>query len=102
MRFKNLSNRSPIYHSFFDFPDGPPLSPFPSAGTSRVSRYLEGVFLDDRLVVVFCDRAYGRAWGFEYGYEPYLKMGINLVVFALTQPGSISQQQSERYLGLVP
>lgn len=43
VRFKNLSNRSPIYHSFFDFPDGPPLSPFPSAGTNRVSRYLEGV-----------------------------------------------------------
>ena len=29
--------------------------------------------------------------------EPQLKMGLNLVVFALTQQGSIAQQQIDFY-----
>ena len=97
-RFRVLPNDHPIYHSFFDFDDGPP----PQRSEDRIDfqrdfrpevPYLEGIFLGDRLVVVFSNKAYGIAWEKEFRNEPQLQIGINLVVFALPQQGSIAQQQ---------
>ena len=58
---------------------------------------MEGIFLGDRLVVIFTTKEYGRAWEKEFRNEPQLQMGGNLVVFALTQQGSIAQQQIDFY-----
>ena len=55
--------------------------------------YLEGIFLGDRLVAIYSNKGYGAFWERETENEPHLKLGINLVVFALTQRGSIAQQQ---------
>lgn len=98
-----IRNDHPVYHVFFDFDGGPP----PGGDTGgRVDRYtgrseatyvLEGIYLRDRLVAVYSDKGYGEFWQRENNNEPQLKMGINFVVFALTQKGSIAQQQIDYY-----
>ena len=62
--------------------------------------FLEGVFVDGRLVAVYSDMGYGSIWQDEFENEPQLRMGVNLVVFALTQEGSIAQQQIDFYTEL--
>jgi hypothetical protein len=114
-RFRILSNRHRIYHSFFDFDDGPPhsapnldpevveasilppqlLGPEP-VNVDEVS-YFEGIFLNGRLAAVYSNKALGRSWEREFRNEPHLKMGVNLVMFALTQPGAIAQKNAEIY-----
>ena len=99
-RFIMLSYDHPIHHSFFDFDDGPPPGGeiLSATGGSKVpSPHLEGIFLEGRLVAVYSDKAYGSIWEREFSNEPQLKMGLNLVVFALTQQGSIAQQQIDFY-----
>ena len=99
-RFIMLSYDHPIHHSFFDFNDGPPPGGeiLSATGGSKVpSPHLEGIFLEGRLVAVYSDKAYGAIWEREFSNEPQLKMGLNLVVFALTQQGSIAQQQIDFY-----
>ena len=114
-RFRILPNRHGIYHSFFDFDDGPPhsapnldpavvevsiLPPLqfesPAVGADEVS-FFEGIFLNGRLAAVFSNKALGRAWEREFRNEPHLKMGVNLVMFALTQPGAMAQRNAEIY-----
>lgn len=99
-RFRLIPRDHPIYHCFFDFADGPPPGGEVSGGDGdrgpTVSD-LEGIFLDDRLVVVYADKGYGSIWEQDFQNEPQLKMGVNLVVFALTQQGSIAQQQIDFY-----
>ena len=95
-----LSYDHPIHHSFFDFDDGPPPGGEilgATGGTTIPSPHLEGIFLEGRLVAVYSDKAYGMLWEREFQNEPQLRMGLNLVVFALTQQGSIAQQQIDFY-----
>ncbi len=99
-----IPNNHPIYHTFYDF-DGPPVGSeleVPDSGGQRglenvviaqQSYNLEGVFLGDRLVAIYCDKGYVHTWARNFGNEPQLRFGINAVVFALTQQGSIAQQQ---------
>ncbi len=97
-RFVPLQNDHPIYHVFFDFDDGPPPGGEVSNRTYRRTVYfLEGIYLGDRLVAVYSDKGYGIFWERETQNEPHLKMGVNMVVFALTQKGSIAQQQIDFY-----
>ena len=99
-----IPNNHPIYHTFYDF-DGPPVGSeleVPDSGGQRglenvviaqPSYNLEGVFLGDRLVAIYSDKGYVHTWARNFGNEPQLRFGINAVVFALTQQGSIAQQQ---------
>lgn len=98
-RFVPIPNDHPFYHVFFDFEDGPPPGGEElSGGNFRSSvYYLEGIFLGDRLVAVYSDKGYGAFWERESENEPHLKLGVNMVVFALTQKGSIAQQQIDFY-----
>ncbi len=103
-QLRPISNNHPIYHTFYDF-DGPPVGSeleIPSFSEQRSldhlviaeqSYYLEGVFLEDRLVAMYSDKGYVHTWARNYGNEPQLRFGINAVIFALTQEGSIAQQQ---------
>lgn len=101
-RFERIPNSHPIYHVFFDL-GGPPPGGEVGLGVSenragrRSSHWLEGIYLDDRLVAVYSDKGYGAFWEKENENEPHVKLGINLVVFALTQKGSIAQQQIDFY-----
>ena len=101
----------PIYHCYFDFDDGPPqgseMGMFMTSinwrcGYSALNRkmtkpvyFLEGIWLDDRLVAVYSDKGYALKWKAMSNNEPQLKMGVNMVVFALTQEGSIAQQKMD-------
>jgi hypothetical protein len=71
---------------------------------SRVIGYLEGVTLGDRLVAVVSRKEIGKAWGDfeERGIDPtrQLQFGVNLVVFALTQPESITDRAMGKVVGV--
>ena len=108
-RFQMLPNDHPVYHSFFDFDNGPPQGGEIYRGRSRQgvppphlagipSPHLEGIYLDGRLVSIYSDKGYGLIWEDEFRNEPQLKMGVNLVVYALTQEGSIAQQQIDFFI----
>ena len=117
-KFLPIPNTHPIYHSFFDFDEGPPqgseisysyvssLAWDPKIGRSTWKHvytmykqvlYLEGIFIDDRLVAIYSDKGYAKKWADTSNNEPQLKMGVNMVVFALTQEGSIAQQKMDIY-----
>lgn len=99
-----IPNNHPIYHAFYDF-DGPPVGTELEVGArgaqrggdgvvvAQTSYNLQGVFLGDRLVAIYSDKGYVHSWARNYGNEPQLRFGINAVIFALTQEGSIAQQQ---------
>lgn len=97
-KFLPIPNNHPLYHCFFDFDDGPPQGSevgTTGASMSKQVLYLEGITIDDRLVAIYSDKGYGIKWNADVDNEPQLKMGVNMVVFALTQEGSIAQQKMD-------
>ncbi len=117
-RLEPISISHEIYHCYFDFTDGPPIGSEnrkrvvrrdvdveigpDGKPTEKVSeiiklpkqvRYLEGIFIGDRLAVVFSNKGYGVNWNDRSNNEAQLKMGVNLMVFALTQPGGIASEE---------
>ena len=111
--FIPIRNDYPLYHCFFDFDDGPPLGDenkvdilLPnSREAGRMSRrrmseqkpvhYLEGIWIKDRLVAIYSDKGYCRIWADNIENEPQLKMGVNMLVFALIQEGGIAHKKIE-------
>ncbi len=94
-----------LYRIYFPFDDGPPLgsenipppTPRPSIRCGgdgctvavtyepKPVDYLEGYYLDGRLVGVFCNKGYGRFWNQNSGNEPQLKIEVDLIIHALSQ-----------------
>ena len=108
-KFLPIPVSHPIYHCFFDF-DAPPLGseiatvslvgvtdPMRFNRTTVAERvlFLEGITVSDRLVAVYSDKGYAKRWADNSNNEPQLKIGVNMVVFALTQDGSIAQQKMD-------
>ncbi len=86
--FAPIRNDHPLYHSFFDFPNGPPRG----AETSMVDILdLEGATIDGRLVAIYSRKRYVIKWNELTNNEPQLRMGVNMLVFALRQKGGIAQ-----------
>ncbi len=79
----------PLYHVFHDFPDGAPAGAGSELGavTHRVQPYLEAVSKNGKLVVIFSDKGYGLSWAAEEYGSDAMKMGVNLVIYALVQRG---------------
>ena len=111
-KFLPIPNDHPLYHCFYDFDDGPPqgaemagminTSTSGRQGIAAMNQkmtaqvfYLEGIWLKNRLVAIYSDKGYAIKWKDMTNNEPQLKMGVNMVVFALTQEGSIAQQKME-------
>jgi hypothetical protein len=111
-KFLPITNDHPIYHCFFDFNDGPPqgsensqmvstdtagLQGYTARGNTMTKPvlYLEGITIDNRLVAIYSDKGYAYKWKDVTNNEPQLKMGVNMVVFALTQAGGIAQQKMD-------
>ena len=93
-RFQIIPNSHPLYHCFFDFDDGPPYGDEVGTSMGFMSKpvfYLEGVWYKDRLVAIYSNKGYIRRWSDNSDSDPQLKMGVNLVVFALTQEGGIAE-----------
>ena len=93
----------PLYHCFFDFerpPTGGHGERYDSAkgGILPQVPYLDTVSKDGRMMVIFCHKWYGLAWSDWRGTRNLggntrqLQFGINLLVFALTQEGSITNR----------
>ena len=118
-KFKRLPNDHPILHSFFDF-DSPPRAILggpgwgydsignPSGEGSGEGRgsvdYLVGVEIDGRLAVVMSYQNLGLAWenpganndkSLVLDNTRHLQFGINTIIFALTQEGSITNRVME-------
>jgi hypothetical protein len=112
-RFLPIPNSHSLYHCYFDFSDGPPqgtenkISHTSTTGDAGATArelimpnplpYLEGIFLDDRLVAVYSGKGYGKKWKSMSNNEPQQKMGVNMVVFALTQAGGIARQRMDAF-----
>ncbi|MBN1293187.1 MAG: DUF4159 domain-containing protein [Candidatus Latescibacteria bacterium] len=110
-QFLPIKNDHPLYHCFFDFPDGAPQGAeiqmvqtatngmqgieALNAAMAKAVYYIEGIWLDERLVAIYSDKGYALKWKELTNNEPQLRMGVNFVVFALTQAGGIAQQKMD-------
>ncbi|MCE5250091.1 DUF4159 domain-containing protein [bacterium] len=116
IRFVPIPNDHPIYHCFFHFDDGPPqgseIKMFMTTTSGRYGEaarnsaigkpvhYLEGIWIDGRLVAVYSNKGYGAKWKDNDNNDPQLKMGVNMVVYALTQEGGIAQKTMSHYFNV--
>ena len=92
--WRPVPNEHPLYHSYWSFPDGPPLGGAPLGNVFE----LEMLEVRGRVAVVFSDLNISSYWGdpAARARERGLQFGVNLVVFALTQPGGIALTQLYR------
>lgn len=102
--FFRLPDDHPLYHCFFDFSGLPPGCDEWWEDIQPTRDHLIGVTMDDRLVGLISSEDFTTiwtCWGTGAGdYRPYdrlsstrhLQLGVNFVVFALTQEGSITHQ----------
>jgi hypothetical protein len=106
--FEKIPGDHWLYHCFFDF-DGPPAGddvargPYPGRGSQTIYEYLEGVFLDGHMVILFSNKSLNNAWNGDWRINPasrggpindtrQMQFGVNILVFTLTQPGGFAQQ----------
>ncbi len=75
-RFFKIPKTHSLYHSFYDFDDGPPLA--------SALNYLEGVKVNGRLSVILSSVGLSRAWH-EGKDARSLQFGVNLLFYVLTQ-----------------
>jgi hypothetical protein len=112
--YEPLPNSHPLFHCYYEFPDGPPpghtLEMYARAGRERndgVYPWARGVEIDGHMTALNTNQLYGlpwAAWGRgsgvlwaderRAGYSPTLqfRFGINTIIFALTQEGSITRR----------
>ncbi len=106
-KFDGIPNSHHLFHCYYDF-DGPPIG----YTWSTIAEYpiyqqepIIGVFWKDRLVGIIARRSYVAPWyGLGWGLgnpddasgmgqrKRALEFGINTIIFALTQEGSITRQ----------
>lgn len=99
-KFFRLPKDHPLYHSYYDFLDGPPLGgeTWDYERNVPLKRgpvdYLEGIEINGRLAVLFSDINVSWYWGSPYatGRERGLQFGVNIVAYALTQPGNLAHK----------
>lgn len=80
--FKTIPNDHPLYHSYFDFENGPPVI---RNGAMINTGPLEGAWIGERLVAVYSNMGMMIAWNETSKNILQLKMGVNMLIFALTQ-----------------
>ena len=87
-KWQKIPKDHDLYYSFFDFADGPPMGGAPGGNVFD----LEMLELRGRVAVVFSDINISWYWGDPNAdaRERGLQFGVNLVVYALTQPGGIA------------
>jgi hypothetical protein len=108
--FERIPDHHWLYHCWEDF-SGPPagedeVRPNPSHPVKERYRYLEGVFLNGRLVVLLSSKGYCKAWGAwtrnpaslggPLDNERQLQFGLNVIIFATTQKGGIIDQNKKK------
>lgn len=88
---KKIPNSHPIYHTFFDFPNGPPTTSLElnGWGDDLVHDYLKAVEINGRLTILYSNKDYGCEWDYDHRNKRWLtedntKFAVNLVLYALT------------------
>ena len=104
---KRIPKKSPLYMAPNEFMDGPPQgytggstrvgSQAPSGGMPAEGegglpdrnieappmQYLEGFYKGKKLVGILCNKGYGLMWEMNEGNVPELKIGVNMVSYAI-------------------
>ena len=108
-RFDPIPDDHPLFHCFFDFESAPYL--VPKFGRDKIymtklliqdedflpiAPYLQGVWINNRLAVVFSDNQYGYTWS-NYDFDgrfdnPFFRICVNIIVFALIQEDGIAKK----------
>jgi hypothetical protein len=88
---RKIPNDHPIYHSFFDFDDGPPTTSFElnGWGDDLVHDYLQAVEVDGRIGLLYSNKDYGCEWDYDWRNKRWLavdntRFAVNVVMYALT------------------
>jgi hypothetical protein len=87
---KRISNRHPIYSSFFTFEKGPPNTSFElnGWGDDLVHDYLKAIEINGRIAVLYSNKDYGCEWDYDFRNKRFLaedntKFGVNIIVYAM-------------------
>ena len=114
--FRRLSKNHRIFHCYFDFDTVPlafsAITPrWGGRSSLRYPDYLVGVEVEGRTAVVLCYADIGRTWQGRPAqtnissqmssthYTRSLQFGINTIIYALTQKGSINERILKEKLG---
>lgn len=105
VRFSPITKNHEIYSNVNTFEDGPPIGGeylksidknYSGANESKdkllpksepiveVKGYLDGIYLGNKLVGVFSSKGYFIKWSDLKDNEPQLKMGVNMIVYGLS------------------
>lgn len=87
-RWQRVTKDHGLFYSFYEFADGPPKGGAPGGNVFD----LEMLEIRGRVAVVFSDLNISWYWGDPQAdaRERGLQFGVNLIVYALTQPGGIA------------
>jgi len=88
---QDIPNDHPLYHSFFQFPDGPPATAFElnGWGDDLVHPQLRAISIDGRIGVLYSNKDYGCEWDFNWKNKRFQaqdvsRFAVNVVTYALT------------------
>ena len=80
-----------LYHSFFEFKDGPPATSHElnGWGDDIVHDYLQAIEIDGRIAVLYSNKDYGCEWNYDWPNKRFAakdntRFGVNIIVYALT------------------
>ncbi len=88
---RKLPNNHQIYHSFFEFPDGPPNTSHElnGWGDDIVHDYLQAVEVRGRVGLLYSNKDYGCEWNYDFANKRFAsvdntRFGVNIITYALT------------------
>lgn len=88
---KKISTDHALFHSFFEFKNGPPATSFElnGWGDDLVHDYLKAIEIDGRMAVLYSNKDYGCEWDYDFRNKRWLaedntKFGVNIVMYAMT------------------
>ncbi|MBL3657319.1 DUF4159 domain-containing protein [Fulvivirga sediminis] len=88
---KKLPSNHDIYHSFFDFDDGPPTTSqeLNGWGDDLVHDYLKAIEIEGRIGVLYSNKDYGCEWDYDFRNKRWYKIdntrfSVNIIMYALT------------------
>lgn len=87
---KKISNKHPLYNSFFSFEKGPPTTSFElnGWGDDLVHDYLKAIEINGRIGVLYSNKDYGCEWDYDFRNKRFLaedntKFAVNIIMYAM-------------------
>lgn len=84
---EKLDSNSKIYHSYFNFPDGPPatVQELNGWGDKTVHNYLKAIKVDGSIGVLYSNKDFGCEWTSSPVSASQIKFAVNVAVYSLTR-----------------